>query len=71
MLPLLLRLPLLHRVRLHSVQELLSTFGVVDVLDPEVDSFLHVTTVDNFVADHAYRSGGYIVYDAGFAVVDC
>jgi len=71
MLPLLLGLLLLNSVALDAIQELLSTFGMTDVLDPDVDSLLHVATVDDFVADHTDRSSGHVVDDAGLAMVDC
>jgi hypothetical protein len=68
-LSLLLCLLLLQSVGLDSVKELLSTFRVLDVLDSDVDSLLHVSTVNDLVADDTDGSGGDVVDDTGFTVV--
>ena len=39
-------------VPLHSIQELLSAFRMVDVLDAEVDTLLDVAVADDLVYDH-------------------
>lgn len=65
----LLSLSLLDSVRLNSVKELLSATRVLDVLDSQVDSLLHVSTVDNLVADDTDTSGGDVVDDTGLTVV--
>ena len=57
-------------IALDAVEELLSALRVLDVLDSDIDSFLHVSAVDDFVADDSYSSGGDVVDDSGFTVVD-
>ena len=69
-LSLLLCLLLLLSVNLDSVQELFSAFRVFDVLYSDIDSLFEVSTVDDFVADNTDSSGGDVVNDTGFAVVD-
>jgi len=69
-LSLLLGLTLLGGVRLDTVQEFLSAFRVTDVLDTDVDSLLHVSAVDDLVADDSDTTLGNVVDDTGFAVVD-
>jgi hypothetical protein len=56
-------------VGLDTVQELLSASGVLDVFNPQVDSLLHVSAVDNLVTDDTDTSGGNVVDDTGLAVV--
>jgi hypothetical protein len=63
-------LDLLCGVGLDSVQELLSALGVLDVLNSDVDSLLHVSTVDDLVADDSNTSGRDVVDDTGLSVVD-
>jgi len=67
---LLLGLPLLGSVANNSVQELLPALGVLDVLYPQVDTLLHVSTVDDLVADDTDSSGGDVVDDTGLSVVE-
>lgn len=63
-------LNLLCGVGLDSVQEFLSALGVVNVLDSDIDSLLHVSTVDDLVADDSDTSGRDVVDDTGLSVVD-
>lgn len=63
-------LDLLGGVGLDSVQELLSALGVLDVFDSDVDSLLHVSTVDDLVTDDSNTSGRDVVDDTGLSVVD-
>lgn len=63
-------LDLLGGVGLDSVQEFLSALGVLDVFDSDVDSLLHVSTVDDLVTDDSNTSGRDIVDDTGLSVVD-
>ena len=67
---LLLGLPLLGSVADNSVQELLPALGVLDVLYPQVDTLLHVSTVDDLVTDDTDSSGGDVVDDTGLSVVE-
>ena len=67
---LLLGLPLLGSVADNSVQELLPALGVLDVLYPQVDTLLHVSTVDDLVTDDTDSSGGDVVDDTGLPVVE-
>ena len=64
-------LDLLGGVGLDSVQEFLSALGVLDVFDSDVDSLLHVSTVDDLVTDDSNTSGRDVVDDTGLSVVDC
>ena len=63
-------LGLLGGVGLDSVQEFLSALGVLDVFDSDVDSLLHVSTVDDLVTDDSNTSGRDVVDDTGLSVVD-
>lgn len=63
-------LDLLGGVGLDSVQELLSALGVLDVFDSDVDSLLHVSTVDDLVTDDSNTSGRDVVDNTGLSVVD-
>lgn len=65
-----LSLLLLGSVADNSVQELLPALGMLDVLDPQVDTLLHVSTVDDLVADDTDSSGGDVVDDTGLSVVE-
>jgi hypothetical protein len=67
---LLLGLPLLGSVANNSVQELLPALGVLDVLYPQVDTLLHVSTVDDLVTDDTDSSGRDVVDDTGLSVVE-
>ncbi len=70
MRPLHLRLLLLARVFLDSVDELLARARQRDVLDADVDTLLDISIADSLVDDHADGGFGDVVDDAGFAVVD-
>ena len=51
-------------VALHPVQKLLSTLGVSDVLDAEVDTLLNVPVTNDFVNDHTDGVWCHVVDDA-------
>jgi hypothetical protein len=63
-------LDLLGGVGLDSVQEFLSALGVLDVFDSDVDSLLHVSTVNDLVTDDSNTSGRDVVDNTGLSVVD-
>ena len=67
---LLLRLPLLDCVLLHTVDELFPAARVADVLDADVDALLNVAVADLSVKDDTDCGLGHVVDDAGLAVVD-
>lgn len=56
-LALLLGLVLLGGVRLDAVEELLAALGVLDVLNADVDTLLHVAAVHNLVAKDTDGAG--------------
>jgi len=66
----LLSLLLLGSVSLDTVQELLSTLGVVDVLDADIYPFLQVTVPDFLIDNNTEGGLGDIVDDTGLSVVD-
>lgn len=71
MLSLRLALFLLLGIRLDTIQKLLTAFRVMNMLDTNVHSLLHVPAIHDFVADHTDSSSSHIVDDTGFPVVDC
>lgn len=66
----LLRLSLLLGIALNTVDELSPAFGVVDVLDADVDTLLDVAVTDLLVDDNTEGGPGDIVDDTGLTVVD-
>ena len=52
-------------VGLDSVEEIISTFRVLDVLDSEVHSLLHVSVSDDLVDNDSDSSSGDVVDDSG------
>ena len=52
-------------VGLDSVEEIVSTFRVFDVLNSEVDSLLHVSVSDDLVHDNSDSSSGNVVDNTG------
>lgn len=69
-LALALRLLLSGRIALDSAEELLAGAGQRNVLDSDVDALLDVAVSDLLVDDDTNCVLGYVVDDAGFAVVD-
>lgn len=55
-------------VPLHPVQELLSTFRVFDVLDPDVHPLLDVSVANDFVDDDTNSTRGDVINDASPSV---
>jgi len=67
---LILCLPPLSRIVLHTVDELLATFGVLDVLNADVDTLLQVAVADTLVDDDTEGGLGDVVDNTGLSVVD-
>jgi len=67
---LILCLPPLGRIVLHTVDELLATFGVLDVLNADVDTLLQVAVADTLVDDDTEGGLGDVVDNTGLSVVD-
>lgn len=51
-------------IPLHSIQELLSAFRMVDVLYTEVDTLFNVAIADDLVYDHTDRRETDVVYNS-------
>jgi hypothetical protein len=67
---LFLRLPLLSCVLLHTNEKLFTRARVAHMLDADVDALFHVAVADLLVEDDTNGGFGYVVDDAGFAVID-
>jgi len=65
-----LGLSLLRGVLLDTVDELGTAAGVVDVLDADVHTLLHIAVVDTLVDDDTDSGLGNVVDDTGLTVVD-
>jgi hypothetical protein len=65
---LLLSLDMLSMIRLHSVQELLTTCGVPDVLHTQAHTFLDVSVPNDFVYDDTNGTWCDVAHDACSAV---
>merc|ERR1739841_156720 len=66
---LLLGFLLLLSVFLYSVKEIISALGVLNVLNPQVHSLLHVTVTNDLVDNNTDCSWGDVVDDTRSAVV--
>merc|ERR1712013_227685 len=64
-----LRFTLLHLILLHTSQEIVTTFGMFDVLDAEVDSFGDDSVSQLFVDDNTDSSSRHVEHSSSFAVV--
>ena len=61
--------PHLLRVRLDTLHECLPALGVLDVLDTNVDTLLHVAVSHNFVDNHTNGRLGDVIHNAGLSMV--
>lgn len=64
-----LSLGLLGSVLLDSVQEFLTTFRVLDVLNSDAESLLHVSVSDNLVDNDTNSRLGHVVNNTGLTLV--
>ena len=64
-----LRFTLLHLILLHTSQEIVTTFGMFDVLDAEVDSLGDDSVSQLFVDNNTDSSSRHVEHSSGFAVV--
>merc|ERR1711894_450635 len=64
-----LRFTLLHLILLHTAQEIVTAFGMFDVLDSEVDPLGDDSVPQLFVDDNTDSSSRHIEDSAGFTVV--
>lgn len=64
----LLCLDMLSMIRLHSVQKLLTTCGVPNMLHTQAHALLNVSVSNNFIYDHTNGVWCDIVHDACTAV---
>jgi len=62
--------PLLLSVGLDTIDELLSAFGVLDVLSTDVHTLLNVSVADELVEDDSEGGLGDVVDNTGLTVVD-
>ena len=57
-------------ILLHPIQEILTAFGVSDVLNTDVHALLNVTVSDDLVHNDTNCSWGDVVDDAGAAIIE-